>query len=73
MIVLMLDEDLNPALVADLLNEAGFKVAKVQPVAPADHSEDGQTLGPAGVLQLRACAWPRYASGGSGVGRRSHH
>ena len=26
MIVLMLDEDLNPALVADLLKEAGFKV-----------------------------------------------
>jgi hypothetical protein len=73
MIVLMLHEDLNHALVSDLLKEAGFKVAKGQPVALGDHSEYGQTLGPPGALQSKACAWPRDARGGSGAGRRSHH
>jgi hypothetical protein len=73
MIVLMLDDDLNPTLVAQLLKQAGFKVAEGQLPALADHREDGQTLGPAGVLQLRACTWPRYPRGVSGVGRRSYH
>jgi hypothetical protein len=72
MIVLMLDEDLNPALVADLLKGAGFKVAEGQPLALADRSEGAQTRGPAGSLHSKACARPGYAGAGSDVGRRSH-
>ena len=34
MIVLALDENLDPALVSDLLQEAGFKVVKGLPQAP---------------------------------------
>jgi hypothetical protein len=105
MIVLALDENLDPALVSDLLQEAGFKVVKGLPQAPYavfDQSsldgllqrtseagaarktsdtatpamaecdrEDGQTLGPLGVLRS-ACAWPRQAAGDFLAGHRPH-
>jgi hypothetical protein len=72
MIVLMVDEDLNASLVADLLKEAGFKVANGQPLLLPEHSEDAETGLRDALLLTATCAWPRYGDVGFRVGCRSH-